>query len=387
VFGIARPPQRGLTAPGSDTVAGMHPVEFEVEATDGAARAGTATTARGSYTTPLFMPVGTRGAIKYLSAADYDRIGAQIVLGNTYHLMLRPGADLIERFGGLGRFAGWDGLTLTDSGGFQVFSLDPKVDDDGVTFKSTYDGSSHRFTPEIAVDVQQRLGADITMVLDVCPPLPSPPDVIRLAVERTTAWARRAKAVHTRTDQAVFGIVQGGTSEMMRRESAQQIVGIGFDGYGIGGLSVGETREEMLPALAAALEVLPTDRPRYLMGVGDPASLVEAVALGVDQFDCVMQTRLGRHGTALTSTGRFQAKAARNAELDEPLDVDCPCEVCRRHSRGYIRHLLQVGEPTASRLLSIHNVAWTIDLMAKMRAAIEDGTYDALRRSVLDVWG
>jgi queuine tRNA-ribosyltransferase len=365
----------------------MFPAEFQVDAIDGAARAGTTTVARGSYTTPLFMPVGTRGAIKYLSADDYERIGAQIVLGNTYHLMLRPGADLVKRFGGLGKFAGWDGLTLSDSGGFQVFSLDPKVDDDGVTFKSTYDGSSHRFTPEIAVDVQQRLGADIMMVLDVCPPLPSPPQVIRTAVERTTAWAARARAAHTRADQSMFGIVQGGISEAMRRESAEQIVEIGFDGYGIGGLSVGETREEMLPALAAALEHLPTDRPRYLMGVGDPASLVEAVALGVDQFDCVMQTRLGRHGTALTSTGRFQAKAARNAELDEPLDATCPCEVCARHSRGYIRHLLQVGEPTASRLLSIHNVAWTIALMNSMRSAIAAGTFESLRRSVLDVWG
>jgi queuine tRNA-ribosyltransferase len=365
----------------------MHPVEFCVDATDGAARAGTATTARGSYTTPLFMPVGTRGAIKYLSADDYERIGAQIVLGNTYHLMLRPGADLVERFGGLGRFAGWDGLTLTDSGGFQVFSLDPEVDDDEVTFRSIYDGSSHRFTPEIAVEVQQRLGADIQMVLDVCPPLPSPPEVIRLAVERTTAWAARAKASHTRRDQALFGIVQGGISATMRRESARQIVEIGFDGYGIGGLSVGETRAQMLPALATAIEHLPSDRPRYLMGVGDPASLVEAVALGVDQFDCVMQTRLGRHGTALTSTGRFQAKAARNAELDEPLDRECPCEVCARHSRGYIRHLLQVGEPTAARLLSIHNVAWTIDLMDRMRSAITAGSFASLRSSVLEVWG
>jgi len=332
------------------------------------------------------MPVGTRGAIKYLSAADYDRLGAEIVLGNTYHLMLRPGADLIERFGGLGPFTGWDGVTLTDSGGFQVFSLDPKVDDDGVTFKSTYDGSSHRFTPEIAVAVQQQLGADIQMVLDVCPPLPSPPEVIRLAVERTHAWAQRAKAAHTRQDQALFGIVQGGVSPTMRAESAQRTVDIGFDGYGIGGLSVGESRDEMLPALAAVIEHLPGDQPRYLMGVGDPASLIEAVALGVDQFDCVMQTRLGRHGTALTSTGRFQAKAARNAELDEPLDELCPCEVCARHSRGYIRHLLQVGEPTASRLLSIHNVAWTFDLMRRMRAAITDGSFDTLRREVLDVW-
>ncbi len=365
----------------------MHSVEFEVEATDGAARAGTATTAKGSYTTPLFMPVGTRGAIKYLSAADYERLGAQIVLGNTYHLMLRPGSELIEKFGGIGRFAGWGGLTLTDSGGFQVFSLDPKVDDDGVTFKSTYDGSSVRFTPEDAIRVQQELGADIQMVLDQCPPLPSSPEVVRTALERTHAWAARAKASHTRNDQSLFGIVQGGISETMRAESAQRLVEIGFDGYGIGGLSVGETREQMLPALAAAIEHLPTDRPRYLMGVGDPASLIEAVALGVDQFDCVMQTRLGRHGTAFTSTGRFQAKALRNPEMDEPLDPTCPCEVCARHSRGYIRHLLQVGEPSAARLLSIHNIAWTIDLMSKMRLAIGNGTFESMRRHVLDVWG
>jgi queuine tRNA-ribosyltransferase len=364
----------------------MHRVELVLDAVDGSARAGTATTARGSYETPLFMPVGTRGAIKYLSAADYERIGARIVLANTYHLMLRPGADLIEQFGGIGRFAGWDGLTLTDSGGFQVFSLDPSVDDDGVTFKSIYDGSSHRFTPEVAVDVQQRLGADIQMVLDVCPPLPSPTEVVRRAAERTHAWAVRARAAHTRADQALFGIVQGGVSESMRVESAQRTAEVGFDGYGIGGLSVGETRDQMLPALAAALAHLPVDQPRYLMGVGDPASLVEAVALGVDQFDCVMQTRLGRHGTALTSSGRFQAKAARNAELDEPLDPTCPCDVCARHSRGYIRHLLQVGEPTASRLLSIHNVAWTIDLMARMRTAIIDGTFDQFKREIRAVW-
>ncbi len=365
----------------------MHPVEFRLEALAGAARAGTATTARGTYTTPVFMPVGTRGAIKYLSAADYERLGVQIVLGNTYHLMLRPGVERIERFGGLGKFSGWDGLTLTDSGGFQIFSLDPSVDDDGVTFRSTYDGSTHRFTPELAVDAQQRLGADVQMVLDVCPPLPSPPEVVRLAVERTSDWARRAKGAHHRPDQALFGIVQGGISERLRAESARRTVEVGFDGYGIGGLSVGETRAQMLPALAAALAELPADRPRYLMGVGDPASLVEAVGLGVDQFDCVMQTRLGRHGTALTSTGRFQVKAARNADIDEPLDASCGCEVCRRHSRGYLRHLVQVGEPTAARLLSLHNVAWTIDLMARMRAAIVDGTFDRVRSETLAIWG
>ncbi|MFM2072047.1 MAG: queuine tRNA-ribosyltransferase [Actinomycetota bacterium] len=365
----------------------MHPVSTRIEHTDGHARATTCTTANGTYRTPCFMPVGTRGAIKYLSAADYESLGAEIVLGNTYHLMLRPGADTVAALGGLGRFAGWRGLTLTDSGGFQVFSLEPKVDDDGVTFRSTYDGSSHRFTPEIAVRTQELLGADIQMVLDVCPPLPSPPEVIRLALERTSAWAERAKAAHLRSDQALFGIVQGGVSESLRAESAQRTAALEFDGYGIGGLSVGESRAEMLPALAAAIAHLPADRPRYLMGVGDPASLVEAVGLGVDQFDCVMQTRIGRHGTALTSAGKLHIKNAQYALSDAPIDSTCACDVCSRHSRGYIRHLFQVGEPTASRLLSIHNISWTLQLMARMRSAIAAGTFDDLRREVLAIWG
>jgi queuine tRNA-ribosyltransferase len=364
----------------------MHPVKMEIHATGGPARCATATTASGSYRTPCFMPVGTRGAVKYLSAIDYERLGAQIVLGNTYHLMLRPGAKVVERFGGLGRFAGWDGLTLTDSGGFQVFSLDPKVDDEGVTFRSIYDGSSHRFTPESAVETQEALGADIQMVLDVCPPLPSPDAVIRLALERTADWAARAKTVHRRENQALFGIVQGGIDPVLRAESAKRTVELEFDGYGIGGLSVGETRAQMLPALAAAIEHLPADRPRYLMGVGDPASLVEAVALGVDQFDCVMQTRLGRHGTALTSQGRFQVKALRHADSDDPLDPLCDCEVCARHSIGYLRHLVQVREPSAARLLSLHNLAWTLKLMDRMRDAIAAGTFPALRRELLSVW-
>jgi queuine tRNA-ribosyltransferase len=333
------------------------------------------------------MPVGTRGAIKYLSARDYAELGARIVLGNTYHLMLRPGADIVEHFGGLGSFAGWDGLTLTDSGGFQVFSLDPKVDDDGVTFKSTYDGSYHRFTPEIAVATQEKIGADIQMVLDVCTSLPAEPQVVRLALERTSEWARRAKVAHTRSDQSLFGIVQGGTDPVMRAESAERTAEIGFDGYAIGGLSVGETRAEMIESIAACIGHLPDDQPRYLMGVGDPASLVEAVALGVDQFDCVLQTRLGRHGTALTSSGKVQIKNAQFSLSDEPLDPQCSCWVCASHSRGYLRHLTQVGEPTAARLVSIHNVAWTLSLMASMRAAIADGSFEALRRSILDIWG
>ena len=365
----------------------MFPVHSEVVARDGTARVTVATTARGTYHTPCFMPVGTRGAVKYLSADDYAALGARIVLGNTYHLMLRPGAETVAALGGLGAFAGWDGLTLTDSGGFQVFSLEPKIDDDGVTFRSTYDGSLHRFTPETAVATQELLGADIQMVLDICPPLPSPPEVIRLAVERTAAWAVRSRAAHRRPDQSQFGIVQGGIDEALRAESARRTAELGFDGYGIGGLSVGETRAEMLPALAAALSELPGDRPRYLMGVGDPASLVEGVNLGVDQFDCVLQTRLGRHGTALTHEGKLHVKNARHARSDEPLDARCACPVCRRHSRGYLRHLFQVAEPSGARLLSVHNVAWTVSLMERMGEAIRAGTFQALRAEVLAVWG
>ena len=325
------------------------------------------------------MPVGTRGAIKYLSAADYERLGVEIVLGNTYHLMLRPGAEIVARLGGLGRFAGWDGLTLTDSGGFQVFSLEPQVDDDGVTFKSTYDGSMHRFTPEGAVATQELLGADIQMVLDVCPPLPSPPDVIRLAVERTAAGRRGRGGAHRRTDQALFGIVQGGTDAALRAESARRTVELDFDGYGIGGLSVGETRDEMLPALAAALEHLPADRPRYLMGVGDPAALVEAVGLGVDQFDCVMQTRLGRHGTALTSAGKLQVKAARNADEDEPIDPTARARCAPATRRGYLRHLFQVA--SRRRPASSACTTWRgpCDLMARIGAAIASGADDRVR--------
>jgi queuine tRNA-ribosyltransferase len=261
------------------------------------------------------------------------------------------------------------------------------VDDEGVTFKSTYDGSLHRFTPEEAVRVQQLLGADIQMVLDVCPPLPSPDHVVAEAARRTRLWAERARRAHRREDQSLFGIVQGGIDESARADCARWTVDIGFDGYGIGGLSVGETRDEMVPALAAATAHLPSDRPRYLMGVGDPASIVEAVAQGVDQFDCVLPTRLGRHGTALTSTGKVHMKRAEWTRSDEPIDPLCRCEVCRRHSRGYVRHLLQVNEPSAARLLSVHNVAWTLNLMEDLRTAILQGRFESERRAILAVWG
>ena len=361
-------------------------LRIDLEATDGSARSGVVTTARGSFATPCFMPVGTRGTVRSLSSADLEDLGAEIMLANTYHLMLRPGAEIVAGLGGLHEFMAWPGQVLTDSGGYQVFSLSPRVDDDGAVFRSTYDGSERRLTPEGAVAVQEALGADIQMVLDVCPPWPASVDVARAAVERTAAWARRAKVAHHREGQALFGIVQGGVSSTLRAESARRTVEIGFDGYGIGGLSVGEPRSEMLPALEAALDHLPTGAPRYLMGVGDPVGLVEGVARGIDMFDCVLPTRLARHGTLLTSTGKVKLRRAEFAVSDEPADPGCACPVCRRWSRGYLRHLLMVGEATGGRLCTMHNVWWTLQLMRDMRAAVVAGCFDAFRREILALW-
>jgi len=358
-----------------------------VTATDGDARATTVTTARGSFPTPCFMPVGTRAAVKHLTSGDLTELGSDFVLCNTYHLMLRPGADVVAELGGLHRMMDWDGHVLTDSGGYQVFSLAPKVDDEGAVFRSTYDGSTHRLTPEGAVAIQEQLGADIQMVLDVCAPLPSSTAVLREAVDRTAAWAARAKAARRHETQALFGIAQGGTDPALRTESARRTVELDFDGYAVGGLSVGESREDMLPALKAALDELPHDKPRYLMGVGDPAGMVEAVGLGIDMFDCVLPTRLARHGTLLTAEGRINLKNARFARDDRPPDPACGCPTCSRWSRGYLRHLLQVAEPTAGRLLTVHNVAWILDLVRRMRKHIAAGTFQGLRRDVLDVWG
>jgi queuine tRNA-ribosyltransferase len=292
----------------------------------------------------------------------------------------------VQALGGLGAFSGWSGHTLTDSGGFQVFSLNPKVDDDGVTFRSTYDGSLHRLTPESAVATQAAIGADIQMVLDVCSALPASDDVIRLAVDRTAQWAERARHAARPADQALFGIVQGGVDGALRVESARRTVALDFDGYGIGGLSVGESRHEMVRALEATTPELPADRPRYLMGVGDPVGMVEAIARGVDMFDCVMPTRLARHGTALTSTGRYQVRNASNATSADPLDASCGCPTCQRYSRAYLRHLLQVGEPSAARLLTLHNLTWALGLMARCREAIAAGRFGALRDELVDIW-
>ena len=369
-----------------------HVLDMTIDATDGTARAGVVTTARGSFRTPCFMPVGTRGAVRTLASDDLEDLGAKVILGNTYHLMLKPGADLVERFGGIHGFADWSGHVLTDSGGFQVFSLEPKVTDEGVVFASTYDGSSHALTPERAVEIQLQLGSDIQMVLDVCPPLPSSNTVVREAVRRTAAWAARAKATHAvaraaGSTQAQFGIVQGGIDAALRVESAERTLAVGFDGYGIGGLSVGETRDEMLPALAATTAVLPVDRPRYLMGVGDPVSLVEGVALGVDMFDCVLPTRLARHGTILTSAGRLNLRNARFADDPDPLEPGCTCRTCARWSRAYLRHLLMVNEPTVARLATIHNVHWLLRLMERTREAVVAGTLATVRADVAAAWG
>ena len=369
---------------------------IDVSVTEGAARTGTITTPRGVLPTPLFMPVGTRAAVKTLSSRDLEDLGVPLILGNTYHLMLRPGAELVAAMGGLHRFMDWDGHVLTDSGGYQVFSLSPKVTDEGATFRSTYDGSTHHLSPEGAVDIQVSLGGDIQMVLDVCPALPSSEPLLRSAVDRTAAWAARGRAhflagaperLDRGLDQAQFGISQGGTSEALRIESAQRTVDVGFDGYGIGGLSVGESRAEMLPALAANLAHLPADQPRYLMGVGDPAGIVEAVGLGVDLFDCVLPTRHARHGTILTSAGRMSIRAKAFERDDQPLDPTCSCSTCARWSRAYLRHLHRLGEPTAARLFTIHNITWLSNLVIGLRAAITEGRFAQAKADVLATWG
>ncbi len=364
---------------------------FTTEAKDDRARAGIVHTARGSFTTPCFMPVGTRGAVKHLSSLDLESLGAQVVLANTYHLMLRPGPDIVEELGGLGRFANWSGHTLTDSGGFQIFSLEPKVDDQGATFKSIYDGSKYLLTPELAVKYQAQIGADIQMVLDVCAPLPSSPQVISDAVDRTTAWARRGRdaflAGDTVDHQHQFGIVQGGVDVDQRRRSASEILDVGFDGYAIGGLSVGEDRRETAPALAAVTEMLPADQPRYFMGLGDPIGIVEAVACGVDMFDCVLPTRLARHGTMLTSAGRVNITRAEFANSNEPIDPGLPEDPTAGFSKGYLRHLFQVKEFTGARLLTLHNLYWLLHFVDEVRAAIVAGEFDAFRQRTHDVWG
>lgn len=360
---------------------------IEVSQTDGAARTGVIATARGEVATPVFMPVGTRAAVKTLDSADMERLGAPVLLANTYHLMERPGAELVADRGGLHSFMSWDGHILTDSGGYQIFSLEPKITDDGARFRSVYDGSYVDLSPERATRVQELLGSDIAMVLDVCSALPSDPTTLRNDMELTLQWAERCRAAHQHATQAQFGIVQGGVELDLRAESARRTVELDFDGYAVGGLSVGESRDKMVPALAAATEHLPVDRPRYFMGLGDPVGLVEAVNNGIDMFDCVLPTRLARHGTALTSQGRLNIRNLRFADDDGPIDPEFTHDLSGRYSRAYVRHLLITNEPTAGRILTLHNLAWLADLTAKMRSAIAAGTFGQLRAEIHRVWG
>ena len=364
---------------------------FTLESAAGDARTGTVTTSRGSFATPCFMPVGTRGAVRHLDSSDLADLGVEVVLANTYHLMLRPGSETVARLGGIHGFACWPGHVLTDSGGYQIYSLDPRVDDDGASFTSVYDGSACRLTPEDAVHEQALIGADITMVLDVCPSAVAEPPVLQEAVRRTALWARRGRdAFLAHRDaaqrQCQFGIVQGGADTGLRRESAERTVEVGFDGYAVGGLSVGEDRPQMLAALDACVPALPYDKPRYFMGLGDPVGIVESVARGIDMFDCVLPTRLGRHGTVLSDAGRYNLSAARHADSDEPLDPSFPDSPAARWSRGYLRHLLATHEPTAARLVTLHNLAWLLRFMEQVRAAVRTGTFEELRTVVGRVW-
>ena len=367
-------------------------LSYRLTTSDGAARAGVITTAHNEIPTPMFMPVGTRGSVRTVDSADLEGLDAPIILGNTYHLMLRPGADVIADLGGLHGFMDWRGSVLTDSGGYQIFSLEPKITDEGATFRSTYDGTTHLLTPESAVDIQVALGSDIQMVLDVCSPLPAPRAVLADAVDQTARWAERARRrfLHHRAEGFVhgvplnqFGIVQGGVDPDLRRDSARRTVAIGFEGYAVGGLSVGEERDVMFDALDAVIDQLPADRPRYLMGVGDPIGIIESVARGIDIFDCVLPTRLARHGTALTDRGRLNVSRAEYLRSDEALADGGPAA---RYSLGYLRHLFKVGEASAARLLTLHNLWWLLGLVRRARTAIEDGTFETLRGDIHEAW-
>ena len=334
---------------------------------------------------PAFAPVGTLANVKTLEPRDLTELGARLILSNTYHLYLRPGHKLIEQFGGLHRFMHWDGPILTDSGGFQIFSLAHrrKLDDDGVTFHSHIDGSRHRFTPESVMQIEQALGADIAMVLDECAE-PLDRAYLEQALIRTHRWAERCKNAHSRPDQALFGIIQGGIYPELRQESARLLTELDFDGYAIGGLAVGETKEEMYATLDESCPALPTDKPRYLMGVGAPEDIIEAVFRGVDMFDCVLPTRIARNGSLLTPTGRINIRNAKFAEDAAPIQEDCGCYTCQTFSRAYLRHLFKAGEISALRLNTIHNVYFMLKLMEQIREAIQAGTFADFREAFLE---
>jgi queuine tRNA-ribosyltransferase len=368
----------------------MSSFPFQLNAVDGQARTGVLKTPRGDIATPAFMPVGTQATVKALYPDQVRQTGADIILGNTYHLMLRPGAERVKRLGGLHHFMRWDKPILTDSGGFQVWSLSDlrEMSEEGVAFKSHLDGSKHMLTPERSIEIQaDLLGADISMQLDECTNFPCPRDEAGKSMELSVRWGARSKAAFgERSDQALFGIVQGSVFEDLRRESAEALIAEGYDGYAVGGLAVGEGFERMCEVLDVTTPHLPAERPRYLMGVGKPIDLVEAVARGIDMFDCVLPTRSGRHGQAWSDYGPMNLKNARFAEAQEPLNENLDCPASRDYSRAYLHHLIRAGEYLGSMLLSWHNIAYYQDLTRRMRAALAAGEFEAFRHSFLQRW-
>ncbi|MDP6931299.1 MAG: tRNA guanosine(34) transglycosylase Tgt [Myxococcota bacterium] len=366
----------------------MNRVSFTVEASDGSARAGLLSLARGAVRTPVYMPVGTQGAIRGTSPLHLSDTGSQIILANTYHLAQRPGERLVAKHGGLHPMMGVELPILTDSGGFQVYSLKKsKVSEEGVEFAYEVDGKRTFLSPERSMEIQQALGADIAMVFDECLPFGTDKEAAKRSVDRTARWEARCREAHERTDQSLFGIVQGGFWDDLRRRSAEQITELDFDGYAVGGLSVGEGHEVMCEVLDYTVEHLPWDRPRYLMGVGRPLDLVEGVARGIDMFDCVIQTRHARSGIFYTTTGRIRMTDRRYRNDMYPPDTSCECYTCRTFTRAYLHHLFRVGEILSATLATIHNLTWFAGFMGRMRASIEQGRFQEFRREVHRVWG
>ncbi len=364
--------------------------ELKKTAEDCKARLGKMTTTHGEIQTPIFMPVGTKATVKAMTPEEVEDLGAEIILGNTYHLYMRPGHELIAEAGGLHKFMNWHKPILTDSGGFQVFSLGNlrKIKEEGVEFQSHIDGSKHFISPEKAIEIQNALGSDIMMCFDECPPYPAEYDYVKQSLERTTRWAKRCKDAHQNTDkQALFGIMQGGMFEDLRRQSAKELVDLDFDGYSIGGLSVGEPKEMMYEVLDYATDLLPKNKPRYLMGVGSPDALIEGVIRGVDMFDCVLPTRTARMGTAMTSHGAVSIKQARYQRDFTTLDPECDCYCCKNYTRAYLRHLYKENEILSARLLSLHNLYFLTHLMENIRKAIANDTILAFRKHFFEKYG
>lgn len=361
---------------------------FELLAKDGRARRGKLKLKHGVVETPIFMPVGTVGSVKTLVPQDLIDLKASIILGNTYHLFLRPGLEVIRHFGGLHKFIGWDRPILTDSGGFQIFSLakNTKLTEEGALFSSHLDGSRFMLTPELAVHIQETLGSDIHMTLDECTKYPATFDEAKNSMKRSMRWAKRARQSKSIEDLCQFGIVQGGVYPELRKESIDDLVEIGFEGYAIGGLSVGEPKEDLRSMSTFCCAHLPEEKPRYLMGVGTPLDLVEAIGVGIDMFDCIMPTRNGRNGHLFTSSGAVRIRNQQYRMDDSPLDAECTCYTCKNFSRGYLRHLFNAGELTSLRLFSLHNLNYYLSLMDRVRTSIEEGTFQTLLNEMREKW-